>query len=146
MDWKTEYSLGVKEVDEEHETMLRYISNIEAATDHRVEWPLIHQAIVALHRYTSTHFHSEEAMMRAHRYPKAEIHERAHRYFIKKLEEIEHYTINELQGRKQMVKYLRDWFTDHLFTFDQEYTLFARGIGREGQSSSTGPPSTTNRQ
>jgi hemerythrin-like metal-binding protein len=130
MDWTTEYSLGVKEVDEEHETMFRYISNIEAAIDHRVEWPLIQHAIVALHRYTSIHFHSEEAMMRAHRYPKAEIHARAHSYFIKKLEEIEHHTINELEGREQMLKYLRDWFTDHLFGFDQEYTLFARGFGR----------------
>lgn len=124
MDWKPEYAFGIRKIDHEHEEMLRHISNIESAVEMKIEWRMLHFVILQLLRVTKEHFNSEEVMMRAHGYDETENHAKAHRYFINKLEEFEHYTINELEGRQKMVKYLREWFTKHLFGHDKQYAEF----------------------
>ena len=121
MDWKSEYSLGIPKVDDEHAKFLRLISNIESAIDLNVGPQIVLIALAQLKSFAKEHFESEEVVMRIHRYARTAEHTEAHRNFIQQLEELEQRTLNNLLGRESMLVYLRDWFTQHLFGADREF-------------------------
>ena len=124
MDWKNEYSLGIQKVDDEHAKFIRLITNVESAIELKVGPQTVLIAITQLKRFAKEHFESEEVIMRVHGYQRAEEHAEAHRNFIQQLDEIGQRTLNNLEGRKPMLLYLRDWFTEHLFGADREFAEY----------------------
>ncbi len=124
MDWKSEYSLGIQKVDDEHAKFIRLISNIEAAIELNVGPQTVLIAITQLKRFAKEHFESEEVIMRIHGYKQAAQHADAHRDFIQQLEEIGQRTLSNLEGRIPMLQYLRDWFTEHLSGADREFAEY----------------------
>jgi hemerythrin len=128
MKWKSEYLIGLDKIDAEHDEFLMLISNIESAIELQVESPIISLIVVDLKRFASSHFDSEETMMRAYRYKNLATHLRAHSHFIKKLDELADHTLNGLAGRKQLLNYLREWFVSHLNGPDREYADFVLKI------------------
>jgi len=124
MDWKSEYSLGIQKVDDEHAKFIRLISNIESAIELKVGPQTVLIAITQLKRFAKEHFESEEVIMRVQGYKQTTEHADAHRNFIKQLEEIEQCTLNNLEGRMPMFLFLRDWFTEHLFGADKEFAEY----------------------
>lgn len=128
MQWKTEYRIGINRIDGEHDELLRLISNIESAIEMKVESSIIHHIVVDLRRFAKTHFGSEETMMRAYGYKNIAAHERAHSHFIKKLDEVADHTLNGLAGRRQLLRYLREWFVSHLNGADRDYADFILNI------------------
>lgn len=129
MKWSKEYTLGVKRIDSEHDALLRGISNIEQAIEGRLESYLVLHAIGELRRIAASHFESEESMMRACGYAQYDAHQRAHRHFLAKLEEIEQHTLDDIGGRQQLAAYLREWFKSHLVAGDKELAEFVLQSG-----------------
>lgn len=121
MEWKSEYSLGIPKVDEDHAKFLRLISNLESAIELNVGPQIVLVALAQLKRFAKEHFEAEEVVMRVQGYKQIAEHVEAHRNFIKQMEEIEQRTLNNLQGREPMLDYLRVWFTEHLFGADREF-------------------------
>ena len=128
MKWKAEYLLGIQKIDDEHDELLKLISNVESALEMQLESAIIHLVVLDLKRFATRHFDSEETMMRAYGYKDIATHARAHLHFIKKLDEIDYHTLNGLAGRKQLLKYLREWFVSHLNGADREYGDFVLKI------------------
>jgi hemerythrin len=80
--WKPEYSVGIEEIDAQHQELFRraglFIESLRKQS--RQEIGIL---LSFLRLYAVTHFGAEEAWMREARYPGAAEHEKQHDRFIK---------------------------------------------------------------
>jgi len=125
MDWKTSYSIGLEEIDGQHKTLLALFSDITEAIARDDSWSDVHYRVVALRSFAEFHFRFEEAMMRFFGYPDAanESHCKAHRAFFERLDSIVRTSLRD-EVKKDMVRFLFDWLTEHILVSDREYAEF----------------------
>lgn len=68
-DWKDSYSVGVKEMDNQHKVLVDLINQLHTAMTagkgSSVAGPIISEMV----RYTKFHFDAEEKLMTTHGYP-----------------------------------------------------------------------------
>lgn len=128
MQWKPEYSIGIKEIDDQHEGLIAQFSKVEKIVTARHNWEQTHYAIVELTQAARRHFDFEEALMRLFGIPGAEKHKTDHEYFFIKMAEIEQHSLRA-SAETEMIKFLYAWLRDHILVADrQDYAEFILGI------------------
>ena len=126
MEWKPEYSLGIIEIDGQHQGLLKCFGEIERAMASGKGWTDVHYAIVDLTQKAHMHFEFEEALQRLYGYPDAEQHGRTHGGFFIKLQDIERHALTN-SAQSEMVDFLREWLTDHILLADRDYAQYIIG-------------------
>jgi hemerythrin-like metal-binding protein len=120
MQWKTEYSIGIEEIDEQHKELINLFSSVADAVSAEMKWSEIHFRIVTLRNFATFHFEFEEALMRLFGYAENQAHAEFHRGFFAKLSAFESHSIHEgVKG--EVVKLLCDWLFGHILTSDKDY-------------------------
>lgn len=119
MHWREEYSLGIPEIDTQHETLVRHFTAIEDAIGRGLEWSTVYFHITDLKEFARFHFTCEEALMRLFAFPGTPLHTAEHAHFFKVLGEIEKNSINKAIER-ELVEYLRVWTVKHVIGSDRE--------------------------
>lgn len=123
MDWRSDYSLGIAEIDQQHRALLRSFSSIEEAISLGQGWSNVHYAIVELRELALRHFDFEEAVMRLFGYSEVRAHADTHRFFFQRLEEIEHNSLRDT-NEAEMIAFLHDWLKKHILGDDRRYARF----------------------
>lgn len=130
--WSNEYSIGLDEIDEQHQTLIQIINDFEKAIFHK-NVPLIQTALNATETYTIQHFSVEEVLMGIFNYPKINEHKQQHSIFlniiVKRKKEL-----NKLDATKDLTLILEmagstknmlgQWLLNHIKVSDKEYTAF----------------------
>lgn len=120
MDWKSEYSLGIQEIDNQHKLFLLGFSAVEDTIELANGWSSIHFSIVELKALARMHFSFEEALMRLFGFSEIKQHSSEHEHFFAKLEEIENHSLrNSL--RTDILEFLHEWLTVHILGVDKDY-------------------------
>lgn len=129
-DWKDSYSVGVKEMDNQHKVLVDLINQLHTAMSagkgSTVTGPIISEMV----RYTKFHFEAEEKLMTAHAYPGLASQKAEHLKF----------TQQALDYQKQVgsgattlsisiLNFLKDWLTNHIQGTDKKYAEFFKGKG-----------------
>ena len=128
MQWKSEYSVGIKEIDDQHEGLIAQFSNVEKIVTAKHNWEQTHYAIVELAQVARRHFDFEEGLMRLFGIPSAEKHKIGHEYFFVKMAEIEQHSLRA-SDETEMIKFLYEWLRDHILAADrQDYAEFILGV------------------
>lgn len=121
MIWKSEYELGVPEIDNQHKTLVEFINNFknsipDSTTDTRTE---MGKVLIYLINYTCFHFEAEEQLMSQINYPNLEQHKIIHQNLISKTKAIlikmkqkESYTPIEFYY------FLMSWLNEHILHED----------------------------
>lgn len=120
MDWKPEYSLGIQEIDDQHQRLLRHFTSIEEAFRDERSWADRHFVIVDLVEFVRFHFEFEEAIMRMFGFAHFDEHRREHASFFTMVEDIERCSLHR-SAEERMVGLLRHWLTDHILGSDRGY-------------------------
>ena len=128
IQWKPEYELGIKEVDQQHKKLVDminqvYDSYVLGAAD------LTHTQVLSdMKDYAFVHFKAEEHYFAKYQYKHTSLHLAEHNSFLMKIEEYQN-TRSLTQERKQeMIDYLRHWLVNHILQMDRKYAeSFARG-------------------
>lgn len=120
MDWKEEYSLGIEEIDRQHQQMLRIMADIEAKVAAGGEWNELHLGIVELRSFAQTHFYFEEALMRSFGFGETREHEEQHKFFFTKLHQIERQSLTSA-AEQELLAFLRQWQIQHMAAEDRRY-------------------------
>ena len=120
MYWREEYSLGILEIDDQHQTLITRFGAIEAALQQGQAWSTIYFNIADLREFARFHFACEEALMRLHGFPGIRLHTAEHAHFFKVLAEIEKNHIRK-PIEKNLVESLRAWMTKHIVASDKEF-------------------------
>jgi hemerythrin len=123
MQWKDEYSVGIKEIDAQHKELVSHFCRIDEAIDANHDWSEIHLLIIELRNFASFHFEFEEAMMRLFGYSELKSHAEAHVEFFAKLSVIEKSTIIE-EIKSETVSLLFDWLFSHIISTDQAFATY----------------------
>ena len=124
--WKDEYSVGVKELDDQHKKFVGILAKLFGALNHEsgeVKKEIVFGIFGELAEYANIHFATEEKYFDQFKYEEAEPHKKEHRIFEEKIVQLKgQYLNNELSTTFDLVDYLEDWLLDHLASMDKKYT------------------------
>ncbi len=87
VEWKDEYSVGVKSIDDDHKKLLNLINNFQTAVRYRTGKAFEKESLDEVIAYTKYHFDREEKMMQEAGYPDIEAHKEIHRAMIAKTDD-----------------------------------------------------------
>ncbi len=130
--WTPDFSVGVREFDEHHRTMLDMINRLLKARGSNQEPAVVGEIMDQLVKYTHFHFAAEEVLLEETNYPELDLHRDEHEDFIQQ--------ITALQGKfdagvelsgEDLLEILARWLLDHILGMDKRYTSHLHRHGRD---------------
>ena len=127
MEWKSEYSIGIPEIDEEHKVLLECIARLDDAKDDQKQRDLaVYFVLSELDDYVRVRFTVEEVIMRLFDYPGRGAHIQTHRSFTEYVKSMQQSALRR-DVRDEIAAFLRDWLVNHIMTADKQYAVFLLG-------------------
>lgn len=122
LEWEEQYSVGVKELDDQHKRMFATINKLmEIINSGKTEEDL-GSIIESLINYKIFHFATEEKYFKEFNYEGAEEHIQKHQEFNTKLISLkEKYPTYTIEFAFDLVNFLEDWLIGHLMITDRKY-------------------------
>lgn len=125
--WNDTYSVGVREMDEQHKRLLGYIGALgELLVTEDNE--LMHELLARITDYGRQHFEAEEHLLGKHGYP-LEGQKAAHGSYIEWMAETNFKAIEGTLVLRDIYDYLRRWWTTHILGDDMQYKDFLNRRG-----------------
>ncbi|MCP4337750.1 MAG: hemerythrin family protein [Desulfobulbaceae bacterium] len=125
INWKDEYSVGVKEMDDQHKKLIgmvnKLISEQKSLTDPRT----IADLLTEMTEYAQVHFRAEEYLMAEYGYDQKDLQETQHQAFID--ETIAFYSATDIGPNilsTALLDYLATWLIEHILKEDMKYKEF----------------------
>ncbi len=119
LEWKTEYSVGVAAVDDEHRELIQLINALYAHLDERSNSAEIEKCLGAIHNAIAMHFALEERMMQEHGYDQFAEHKDDHEDLLDQLLDLmDGFVLDPASGQRALEEQLSSWFADHFSTHD----------------------------
>lgn len=123
LDWKNEYEIGIKMIDEQHKHLFEIgnrayeLLKDEFSID---KYDKIVDIVNELKEYTKYHFRCEEDYMIKINYKRYRIQKTAHDNFIKKIYSIDLKKIDENQNKyiEDLLKFVFNWIIEHILHED----------------------------
>ncbi|MFC1681980.1 bacteriohemerythrin [Pseudomonadota bacterium] len=128
--WREEYNVNVREIDEQHKTMLELVNNIHCAVEARIGKDDLVELLGQLVDFTRGHFSTEEQLMKKHDYPDLAEHHKEHRLLLQYLVDL----LDAVSSGKRLTFYSdydvsTDWALTHISEHDQDLGVFLRSKG-----------------
>jgi hemerythrin-like metal-binding protein len=121
--WLPEFSVGVKEIDEQHKQLVSIMNTLFNSIDDVVAEQTIKDIVNQVVAYAQYHFATEEKYFDLFGYENTEEHKASHK---KLLGYVTDYLSLPHESTKQsclgLLDYLQDWLNEHLFYEDKKYT------------------------
>ena len=119
INWKEEFSVGVVEVDHEHQELIESINNLHRSVQEGVTRKQVIEGLGDIYAQIAAHFALEEKYMRDSRYPAYSTHKTDHEALLDDLRDImdEVEDDGEFDERRLSID-LERWFSDHFRTHD----------------------------
>jgi hemerythrin len=121
--WTEEYSVGVKELDDDHRQLFSLLNNnLKSVIEKNGNSKTIVADLKKLQEYAVTHFKAEENLFLKINYPDATAHIHEHEEFRKELQKLDTLAdgTDDLATLKLLL-FLSTWFTKHILTVDKKY-------------------------
>lgn len=129
-NWNDDYSVKIKEFDDQHKKLFGYINDIHEAMKAKKTKEELGHIITKLLNYTVIHFGNEERYFQKFNYPQAAIQKVEHQVFIDKIKE---YQADFKSGKNllsiKMINFLKDWLINHINGTDKKYISFFKEKG-----------------
>ena len=125
--WNTKYSLGVPQIDAEHQKLFEIANQLHSAMAKGKAAEEERQALASLIAYTKVHFRHEEEVMIRHKYPEYQKHKAEHDEFTRKVVELQReYESGRAVLSIEILRFLKNWLAHHICEVDHriaEYIL-----------------------
>jgi hemerythrin len=125
--WTKDYSVGIKQFDEQHEKLFSYLSELyEALDNQKNSQEIVSKTLNDLIIYTFFHFTNEEFYMKKYSYPELDLHIDEHDKLRKKVLAYQEDLNNgkKVIQVKELADFLTDWIKDHVLKTDKNYESF----------------------
>lgn len=128
--WNDSYSVGVKEMDDQHVKLVEMINQLIDEQKQLTEQATIADLLTRMTDYAREHFRAEEYLMAEYGYENKERQVRSHEEFIAKtLEFMSASDAGPNVLSKALLEYLKSWLLNHILTEDMQYKDFFRSKG-----------------
>lgn len=128
--WSDIFSVGVKEIDEQHKKLLDIANRLDEAKQGEADRAVLGEILDDLVSYTQIHFAYEERLMERYHYSLAQRHKLEHADLVKAAVEFQQrFTRQDTALTDQVMGLLRDWLSRHIMNSDQ---LLGRELNAKG--------------
>ena len=131
VSWHESYSIGIKEIDDQHKELLKIVNSLFSRVSGSVEEErayfsqVIHQAAA----YVKTHFANEEKYMVATKFSGYVEHKKIHDEFVLKIVNIsKDFDAGKRLVLEKLAYFLKDWVLSHIAVMDTQYARYFRSI------------------
>ncbi len=125
MEWTDELSVGIQEIDEQHQILVNLINMLYEAIIKRTDAKEVETILAELLQYTVIHFSVEESLMRIFDYPNYEDHKKTHQKLTSQVIELQNKFKNtQVSISVEVLHFLRHWLADHIMGDDKKYVPY----------------------
>jgi hemerythrin len=125
IEWQDNFTVGVKELDDQHRSLLNTINTLLDEQRDKYEAKKFSPALSSLIHYAYTHFATEERYLLQVRFPNLKPHVLEHIDFIMKTLGLALKIENSGdESRKELLRYLKEWYSSHVLGTDRQYIPF----------------------
>ena len=128
INWIDDYSVGVKEFDDDHKKLIDLINKLHEAMSQGKGKDILQSIFQELLDYTVKHFGKEEKLMAQYQYPGINGHISGHRDLTKQAMELQDKFKNgTVLISIEVLRFLKDWLNGHILNTDMQYKSFFSG-------------------
>jgi hemerythrin len=125
IEWQDEYTVGVKELDDQHRSLLNTINMLLEEQRDKYEAAKFSPALSSLIHYAYTHFATEERYLLQVHFPDLKQHVLEHIDFIMKTLGLAlRIESSGDESRIELLRYLKEWYSSHVLGTDRQYIPF----------------------
>ena len=129
-DCKDEYSVNIREIDEQHKKLVSLLNNLHEALMAGEGRQASERVLTELVTYTESHFATEERLMQRYHYPEYLEHKRKHEKMkTKVLAYVEMFKEEKLKTTLELKTFLKSWLGKHIMQTDKKYGPFLNDKG-----------------
>ena len=119
IEWTAEYSIGIAEIDKEHELLIAQINELYDQLKLPLDIETMESMLADIQDDISTHFALEELLMQEAGYTEYEAHRQDHERLLDEIHDlIFHFQEDPESGKELLGNRLSDWFSQHFRGFD----------------------------
>lgn len=129
IDWKDEFSIGNADIDKDHKQIVKIYNEMIVMVDKEKNRDECARLLSEMTNYALHHFKNEEDYMKGFSYPKLKEHRRHHMEYIYRVSMFNLlFSGNETFDPFEILKFLEDWWTNHIQKTDKDYEIYKRSI------------------
>ena len=121
INWSRSYSVGVSQMDSEHQRLIDIINNLYTAMRSGRSKDAIGTILDELVDYTKTHFAHEERLMQESGFTGIDEQKRAHEALISQVLEIQGKYRSGTALGQEVMNFLKEWLKNHIQGMDKRY-------------------------
>lgn len=119
LEWKSEYSVGIASMDDDHREMIDLINNVYAKLGAAPETAAIEECMESIFTTISMHFALEERLMREAGYDEYVDHKDDHEELLDEVRELMDLFIADADNAADLLsEHLNAWFAVHFSSYD----------------------------
>jgi hemerythrin-like metal-binding protein len=124
LPWQEQYSVGVKEFDDDHKQLFDCTNELGKALEDGEDQESIRKILKDLLKYTRVHFRNEEINMIFYEYPEYKEHKIEHEELS---DEVVEFAL-DFAAKPHLVtvimSFLQNWILQHMLVSDKKYSEF----------------------
>jgi hemerythrin len=121
LEWRSEYEVGIKEIDRQHKEILGILKRLSTQRKDQ-ERDAVREALMQLVSYIDRHFALEEELMDRHAYPGFDAQKDAHDAFVDTVcDNLRDFLKNRRVVPVNVFNFVWDWFSAHIVRMDRQY-------------------------
>ena len=129
-EWTQEYSVNVRELDEQHKKLVDMINNLDESMKSENQGDAIKIVLDELLDYTAYHFETEEKLLMQYGYPRLESHTKEHDTLSWRVLDMRtRHESGEGVEAKEIIDFLTTWLKNHILFSDKQYGIFLNSKG-----------------
>ncbi|MFI5399659.1 MAG: bacteriohemerythrin [SAR324 cluster bacterium] len=135
MQWSDSYSVGVKQLDDEHRQLLDLVSQAMETIVSRAPAQRVAGRIDEIASLTRQHFAAEERLMEQTSYRELERHRAEHRSLLEQISKAKENYAHGAISAVDLCTTLAHWLLDHIAQSDKPFAEHFNKSGAEAQAS-----------
>lgn len=120
MEWKAEYATGIRNIDDQHQKVLEFVTLFEGLSGNTADWTEVHRLILRTRQFMEFHFSLEESLMQLVPNADSAGHRAEHRHVLANLADLEGQARLEIKT-DELVPLMRRLLFDHIVESDKRF-------------------------